>query len=70
MSVDVTSRPLGAPRELFRGTFVFTSHTTYDVAPDGRFLMIERDESTRTADSARIILNWFNELERLVPVDD
>ncbi len=70
MSVDVTSQPLGTPRELFRGTFVLGAITTYDVAPDGRFLMVERDESMQTADSARIILNWFDELERLAPVED
>jgi hypothetical protein len=37
----------------------------YDVAPDGRFLMLVRDR--REAPTIHVVLNWFEELERLVP---
>ncbi len=41
----------------------------YDVAADGRFIVTEdaglSDESART--QIQLILNWFEELERLVP---
>ena len=74
MSVSITRQPeliVGTAREFFRGSFVLSWNIpTYDVAPDGRFLMVERDQSSRTADSARIILNWFEELERLAPTED
>jgi hypothetical protein len=38
----------------------------YDVAPDGRFLMIQRldPESPR---EIRVVLNWTEELKRLLP---
>ena len=41
----------------------------YDVAPDGkRFLMVQRDEPPPPA-RIEIALNWFEELERLIPTD-
>jgi serine/threonine-protein kinase len=45
---------------------------SYGVAPDGRFLMIQRADAPpteRDSDRIRIVLNWFEELERLVPTD-
>jgi hypothetical protein len=36
------------------------------VAADGRFLMIEPNESSRAA-SLILVKNWFEELKRLVP---
>ena len=61
------------PRRLFEGHYDRHSWTTptqrsYDVMPDGeRFIM------TRPADSGRprmqVVLNWFEELERLGSVD-
>ena len=39
----------------------------YDVAPDGRFLMgVQSEPETQ---EFRVVLNWFDELKRLVPVD-
>ncbi len=40
----------------------------YDVAPDGRFLMILTDEDSTTT-QVNMTQNWFEELERLVPVN-
>ncbi len=44
-------------------------HTNYDVSPDGQqFVMVRRTgESKRVAPQIHVILNWFEELERLVP---
>ena len=45
---------------------------SYDVSPDGRrFLMIKSSEvpaQTTTAPRIVVVLNWFEELKRLVPV--
>ena len=43
----------------------------YDVSPDGqRFLMIKEPASVGTAGvDIFLVLNWFEELTRLVPVD-
>jgi len=40
----------------------------YDVAPDGRFLMIQ-DSQEPTPVSVNVVLNWFEELKRLVPTE-
>jgi hypothetical protein len=53
--------------ELFEGQYQrHIYYRTYDVAPDGRFLMIqELQESTPLG--INVVLNWFEELKRLVP---
>ena len=62
-----------APKALFRDTFVRTQgtqHTHFDVAPDGRFLMIESPKPTVVSNrqDVQIILNWTEELKRIAPV--
>ena len=40
----------------------------YDITPDGeRFVVIEREDSEIGAERILVTLNWFEELERLVP---
>lgn len=44
----------------------------YDIAPDGRFLIIRSGQAEAaggTAPSLVLALNWFEELKRLVPVN-
>ena len=53
--------------QLFEGRYLCrVDHTDYDVAPDGRFLMIREPEES-TPLGINITLNWFEELKRLVP---
>ena len=40
----------------------------YDVSADGRFLMVRLDPDA-TADHLQVVLNWHEELKRLVPVN-
>jgi len=57
----------GKPRSLFSGRYAFDLLHNYDVSPDGkRFLMIQEDEEAARP-RFHVILNWFDELERLVP---
>ncbi len=62
---------LGAPRTLFvreapRADF---TGTLYDVGADGRFLFLEAVEPFDAAE-INVVVNWFAELERLVPTDN
>ena len=41
----------------------------YDVAPDGRFLMVLESEERNSPMNLVVVLNWFEELERLVPTN-
>ena len=64
----------GQPMPLFefRGRYVFSNFArSFDVAPNGHFLMIARNaaELTPSESKVTIVLNWFSELERLVPID-
>jgi serine/threonine-protein kinase len=70
----------GAPVRLFAGEYYRGAETIfnrvdprastrqYDVAADGRFLMIKEDATdTDAAPSIVVVQNWFEELKRLVP---
>ncbi len=61
---------VGTPRVLFEGQYYRgypLNPRTYDLAPDGqRFVMI-LPESGSTPTEFQIVLNWFEELQRLVP---
>jgi hypothetical protein len=70
---------VGSPQRLFRGRYWYgvagpdgTLGRAWDVDPQNdRFLMISRPEdAARTGppvDQIKIVLNWFEELERRVP---
>jgi eukaryotic-like serine/threonine-protein kinase len=61
---DPTRRVMvGRPAMLFDGPY----ENEFDVAADGRLLMVRRDENTRTTAGIRAITGWFAELERRVP---
>jgi len=72
MAVDITAKPeleAGIPRLLFEGRFAsFGSLANFDVMPDDqRFVMIQEDPQSRT--QFNVVLNWHEELKRLVPTD-
>jgi len=73
MSVKCETNPTfhaSAPAELFKGAFDLRTNSgvTYDVDPKGaRFLMIRTAEEITPATQMKVVLNWFDELRRLVP---
>jgi len=74
MAVDVTTQPsfsAGKPKMLFEGRFRVSTRTfpMYDVSPDGqRFLMLKPSEQGGAAPTQiNVVLNWSEELKRLVP---
>ena len=76
MRVSVSTEPEFTPSKpslLFEGDFLmgFVDQTAnYDVAPDGeRFVMLQSIEGMRGYEIA-VVLNWFEELKRLVPTDN
>jgi len=53
---------------LFEGQYFTGLNRNYDVSPDGqRFLMIKESEEQPSAAQLIVVLNWFEELKRLVP---
>ena len=52
----------GTPRLLFAGRYA----SSYDVAPDGRFVMVTEDESPPET-QLNVLLGWFDDLRRRVP---
>ena len=60
--------PHGDSQILFEGGFEVTRNRNYDVAPDGRFLMV-RATGERRPPEIHVVLNWFEELKRLAPTE-
>ncbi len=75
MAVDITTEPTfraGTPRLLFEGSYQRATGASafYDVTPDGqRFLMVQAAEQEAGASQINIVLNWTEELKRLVPTN-
>ena len=74
MAVDVTLVPAfsaSRPRLLFEGRYevslLVSGMRFYDVSPDGqRFLMVKSDTPTAPR-QLHLVVNWFEELKRLLP---
>jgi serine/threonine-protein kinase len=65
---DAATPSLSAPRLLFEGPYQtdpLIGLPNYDVAPDGRFIMVS--DSRPTIARFTIVQNWFEELKRRVP---
>ena len=61
----------GTPRTLFEGPYRNRDGRTYDVAPDGRFLMVSGAQGSDSAQPLEInvVVNWDQELLTRVPVN-
>ena len=75
--VESTDRdfPFGTPEVLFEGRYVRSGtrpgYRDYDVTEDGqRFVMVQPLEPESTLTQINVILNWTEELKRLVPTDN
>jgi serine/threonine-protein kinase len=69
MAVSIETEPefkVTQFEELFEGRYLTSIYRNYDVAPDGRFLMIQEPQES-TPLGINVVLNWFEELKRLVP---
>ena len=74
VDVDVESGDrfnIGRPRTLFSGDFREdrTGHASYDVSPDGQSFVMLQESRDEPLTEIHIVLNWFDELERLVPTN-
>ena len=74
VAVSVSTSPrfrAEPPRMLFEGSYAgtpFYTNPSFDIAPDGKsFVMVKPDPEWGRATEIRVVLNWFEELERLAP---
>jgi len=67
MAVAIQTRQTfvaATPHLLFAGPY---REGPYEVAADGRFIMIEQVQSKTSATEITLVTNWFEELKRRVP---
>lgn len=70
MRVPVTSNRGDASRLTFGQpsvTLAMSGLSGFDVSPDGRTFAIQRVPVEKAAKEIRVVVNWFEELKRLVP---
>ncbi len=69
MAVPIQAEPnfsAGTPRQLFEGDYLNVLGTSFDVHLDGRFLMVKSGDTAASTTELRVVLNWFDEVERAV----
>ena len=77
MAVQVTTQPsfsAGKPTTLFEKEYAASQFpatgVAYDVSADGqRFLMVKETDQNTAVAQINVVLNWFEELKRRVPVE-
>ena len=71
MVVSISTEPefaAGTPQLLFEGPYHNIPGVSYDVTPDGQsFLMLQPEYDDSAVRELHVVLNWFDELKRLVP---
>jgi Tol biopolymer transport system component len=70
MAVAITTSPqfkASAPRILFEGPYRNVRGVSYDVAADGRFLLLEENYKQPPTTQLQAIFNWSEEVKRRVP---
>ena len=56
------------PRVLFEGNYLNVSGLSYDVTADGQRFMLIRGLDAPAVREIHVVLNWFEDLKRLVPI--
>jgi hypothetical protein len=73
MVVRITTQStlaVGQPQVLFDGPHYAAVNNAYDVSADGqRVLIIKESDQAVSASQINVVLNWTEELKRLVPTD-
>ncbi len=71
MAVAIETSPSvrsGRPQKLFEQRYVRAPYgASFDIAADGRFLMIKPSEDEITPLRIQLVQGWFEELKRRVP---
>ena len=65
--VQTCALPILFDGDFYVGAGSVGGGVTYDVAKDGRFLMIKSPVDADHRPSLVVVQNWFEELRRLVP---
>ena len=57
----------GIPKLLFEGPYLNCWGPSFDIAPDGRLLLLKPITDRHSSTELIIIENWFEELKKLAP---
>jgi Tol biopolymer transport system component len=73
MAVNVSATQTfraGTPRKLFEGPYSITPvfGQSFDVSPDGKRFAMVKFEPEKPPTAIHVVLNWFEELKRRVPI--
>jgi len=69
MTVEISTTPtlrVGTPQRMFTAPDRLGE---YDVTADGGFLGIQRTDPIEASTQIHVVVNWFEELRRMLPVN-
>ena len=70
VAVDGSDLSVGSARALFDDRYEDYRGRSYDIGPDGSFLFMQGEgAAVEKRDFPTVVFNWFEELERLVPLE-
>ena len=71
VSTDGGSLQAGNPQQLFEDPLLWSTAAfpQWDVTPDGKGFVVIREDVQEEVNHPVLVLNWFEELKRLVPTD-
>jgi Tol biopolymer transport system component len=70
MVVAISTEPeftAGTPQVVFQGPYLDVSGPSYDIGPDGRFLVLKPQYDDSQVRELHVVTNWFEELKHLAP---
>ena len=70
LALSLRDLSIGTPETVIEGQFWdFRGRSSYDVAPDGRIVIIRSggEDSDAAPPQIHVVLNWFTELQARVP---
>ena len=72
MVVSIETEPefrAGQPELFVKGPYLDIGGLGWDVSADGRRLLLVKGSDVSTASHLNVVVNWFEELKRLIPED-
>jgi hypothetical protein len=68
VQIDLESGAPGIPQALFDGSpYLLASPRNYDVTLDGQLFLVVKPRPNAEPREVMVVLNWLEELKRLVP---
>ena len=67
--LDDKNLEVGIPKLVIEGDYINIGGFSFDITADGQSFLMSKGTEVKTASEIKIVKGWFQELERMVPID-